>query len=437
MAGGSSSGTVAVALTVAVLFTIKLGLALLLLAGNANVYLYGDGQEYVILAETLYRTGQYQRGIAPEIFRLPGYSWFLLPFQPVSESSRYAVVSIVQLALTHLWLLGLAQWMRARFGAASAVVFVVLLSLTITWIHYPPTIHSDVQFAILVFSGLVLVLEDSLRPTRSWPLLAGSALCWAGATLTRPDLAVFPLWMAAGLVVSVAVNRRRRGGSSILLAGQAVTLLAVLATILLWATRNLAVAGRFTYTAVLDFAVNMFLRGRPGEIAAESDRTGLALLDIVLGMTRHLQTLLVEAVPALIKIFVNPGRWYLHRYLEALGIEVATSATAFAEVGWRGLPPIELLYIAFNVGVSLLILALFAAFVWRWATGRFSAPLGWVGLTLWVLLYFVAQKAAWGALDPGSGPRYGMSIYPMIVFLGALTVARPAWQDGDDHSRAR
>jgi len=421
-------------LAVGLLCILKLGLTLALLAGNPLVFLYGDGTEYVSLAETWYRTGQYARVVdVPENFRLPGYSAFLLLFQPISEAYRYATVSIVQMLILHVWLLLVGLWMQRRFGLASALVFVILLSLTITWIHYPATIHADFQFAVLVFSGLVLWLEALDDNDLRVGLLGGSAFCWMMAALTRPDLAVFPVWLLTSLAVTVAWNRLWRPRPPIDIHGQIVVLAVVLGTILLWAFRNLLVSGRFTYTVVLNYAVNLFAADRSGpDTAAGAVRhTDLALLDIVFGLARHVRTLTGEAIPALIKIFINPGRWYLHRYSEALGIEIETAAVPFEAARGLGLPPSELAYIAFNIGVSILIGAMLLLFLWRTVKGTTVAPPGWVGITVWVLLFFLLQKAAWGAFDPGSGPRYGMSMYPFIVFLGALAVARPLGRAAD------
>ena len=435
MRGSYESSSVPVIAVVGLFCILKFGMAIALLAGNSGVFLSGDGQEYATLAETWYRVGTYARSVdaAPEIFRLPGYSAFLLLAQPLDEAHRYAIVSMAQVVLLHVWLLLVGRWIQRRFGVASALVFITLLSLTITWIHYPATIHADFQFAVLEFTGLVFSLEAA-RATHGRPvLLVSSALCWMGAVLTRPDLAVFPAWLLVAVTASAIWNRwrpRRR----VDVGGQIVVLVAVSATILLWAARNFLASGRFTYTAVFDYAVDLFAGGqlKPGA-AVEGPRTDIALVDIVLGMARHVRTLVGESIPALVKIFVSPGRWYLHRYAEVLGIPLETGAVPFFAAQEAGLPPIEMGYIGFNVGVSLLVGATLLLFLWRLGRGTVAAPSEWIAMTVWVLLYFLLQKAAWGAFDPGNGPRYAMSMYPFIVFLGALAVARPRWRESDQH----
>ena len=128
----------------------------------------------------------------------------------------------------------------------------------------------------------------------------------------------------------------------------AVVLAAVSGTIFLWALRNFLAGGRFTYTAVFDYAVNLFAGGqlRSGAKAEGLPRTDLAFVDIVFGMARHLETLIGESLPALAKIFFSPGRWYFHRYGEALGIKIETDAVPIAVAGWLGFPPNEMAYIA-------------------------------------------------------------------------------------------
>jgi hypothetical protein len=390
------------------------------------------GQEYTATAEVWTQTGNYSNdaaSLAPQIRRLPGYPAFLALFQPFDPAYRYQIVSVAQVVLAHLWLLLVAGWMARRFGGTSATVFVVLLSLSITWIHYPATVHSDFQFAVLVFTGIALMLECTVATAKRWARCSMAVLCIAAASLTRPDLIVFPVWLLLSYGVTVFVNRRHQPDErSIDARPQLFVALGMTAAILLWSLRNFLAAGRFTYTSVFDFAVRLFGGEDPSAplqaaTAGAGGQTGLALIDMAWRIADNIQTLMVNFIPALAEMFLSPGRWYLQRYLEALGARSETHGIPFSSVGFGGLPPVEQIYVAGNIAVATVIFAAFAWFLYRFVRGKVPISRSWGWLGLWALLYLVVQKGTWVAFGGGDGPRYSMSMIPFVVFFASLCFA--------------
>ena len=88
------------------------------------------------------------------------------------------------------------------------------------------------------------------------------------------------------------------------------------------------------------------------------------------------------------------------------------------------IPVIELIYM---VSISSVSLVIFLVLIWciiNWRTYFARENFVLVAVCVWFTLYFILQKGIWGALTPGAGPRYAMSIYPFLVFLGALAFTR-------------
>jgi len=191
---------------------------------------------------------------------------------------------------------------------------------------------------------------------------------------------------------------------------------------LAWGERNYLATGQFSYTTTTKFAAVWFNRG-VGETPAAESAGGSPVVDLLVFLADHLGMLVTGFVPALAQL-MNPARWNLHRYLDALGLKTASIGVPYSEIGLAGLAPVEIAYMAFNIAVSVIILAMFVYFfiqLLRFRPVRVDAA---TPLLLLVLIYLVVQKGIWGTFTEGSGPRYAMSIYPFLVYFAALSASR-------------
>lgn len=412
-----------------ILFAAKAVLLGATLANGPDVLLYGDGTEFAVRAEALWRTGEFgliggHGTVRDDAYRLPGYPVFLALTRVSEGPAHVAVWSALQLILFHAWLLIVGNWIVRRHGGRSAVYFVVALSLTLPWVHYVTAVQSDFQFALLTFSGVLLLLSASEAPDRGRAPLIGAALCLGGAALTRPDLIFFPFWMAGFWAVLAIRNARRPGDAAALRAAPSlVVALAVFGFMAAWTARNFMVTGRLVYASVIDTAIGFFA-GR-AEVAPQDVGSGLGVAEILRLAVVNAGKIGSEMGAALAQLFLNPSRWYLHFYTDHLGVDLPSSGVPFAEIGFWSLPALEKGYVAVGILVPATILAVFAVFLYLLARGRAAIPWPSAALVLWAAAYLVLQKGVWGALTPGSGQRYAMSILPFLVYCGALAFARP------------
>ena len=180
-----------------VFFVVKGILFTSLVTNSPSLFLYGDGKEYESRAVALWETSTFglieKDGVFRyDTYRLPGYPFFLSAFPRLDNENQYPLWGGGQLFLFHVWLYFIARWLKRRFGARSAVYFVTALSLALPWIHYVTTIHADLQFAILTFSGFLFLITAAETGRRRHMISTG--LCMAMAALTKPDLVFFWIW---------------------------------------------------------------------------------------------------------------------------------------------------------------------------------------------------------------------------------------------------
>ena len=425
-------------ITIIVFFVAKTLLVVALLVGNPDVFHYGDGTEYSIIARNLYYTGVFTRDgpiATSEIFRLPVYPIFLLPFQAITPEFRYFVVSMTQLAFVHLWMFVICRWIARRHGHRAAVWFALLLSCNIIWTHYPAAIHSDFLFALLVFTGAVFLMEGMGRlMARAGPIF-GAGIVFGLAALTRPDLIAMPLWLAAFSGFACLHNRVKHDATPVLPPGPPLVVAgATFLVIVGWALRNLWTAGQFTYTSVTDLAVSAF--GGAGLTPRTETGSGIALLEMLVALQDNAVQLATAFIPALAELF-TPARWYFHRYVEALGGPAAATRQSISEVGFFGLPVGEATYVTFNIGMSALILLLAGYFLVRFFSTRPAALHITTLIFGWLAIYFILQKGIWGSFTGGSGPRYAMSFYPFLIYFAALAAGRSLLIGGFSPIRSR
>jgi hypothetical protein len=228
------------------------------------------------------------------------------------------------------------------------------------------------------------------------------------------------------------------GGLSIDVRPQLWAALGCSAAMILWSVRNLLATGKFTYTTLMDFVRLLMETGQGRSDNVPGGATGLNLIDIVLVLVENAQTLAVNLGPTLFHLFINPSRWYLHKYAAALGIEIESASVPFDKAGFGGLAPAEYLYALVFVSVSLVILGACCRFIYLLVHGRGGIPTAPALVALWVALYFILQKGVWGAFGGGGPPRYAMSVLPFLTLFAALALFgrtdRPPAPD-IDHAR--
>ena len=412
-----------------VFFIFKIILFTSLVTNSPSLFLYGDGMEYESRAVALLETGKFgliqsDGKFEYDTSRLPGYPFFLSVFPKFENKIQYSLWGGVQLIFFHVWLYFIARWLERRFGGRSAVYFVTALSLALPWIHYVTTIHSDLQFAILTFSGFLFLITAAETGRRSH--MTSSGLCMAVAALTRPDLVFFWVWlilllMIFGFLIIFHCRTRLAEQARSYVVPVAIAGFSVFATIVGWAVRNYAVTGKLTYTSSISGVNRMFSEKLDDPIMATTVNDNL-LETVHLIFLNGWETV-QNFIPALAQLFFNPGRWYLHLYLKGWGIDIDTIGVSFDNLRVQDMPAIELIYMAFIISVSLIIFAVLIWYIFKWVTGLAPESLVFIFVCVWVTLYFVLQKGIWGALTP-SGPRYAMSIYPFVIFLGSLAFSR-------------
>lgn len=410
---------------VLILFVAKAIFLASLVAKVPDIFVYGDGNEYKERAETLWRVGTFGKmredgSVFDDAYRLPGYPVFLALSMFTDSPVHVPIWSAVQLVLFHIWLLIVGSWIARRHGMCSATYFAVALSLTLPWLHYVTAIHSDFQFAVLVFSGALMLVSASETAGSRRATLAGAILCLGSASLTRPDLIFFPFWLLVFWVALVLWNARTARVSDRLAALPSfVVALGTFCFMAAWTLRNFAVTGRFAYTSFVDTVIELFVGH--ADSASQGAGSGLRVVKIVQLIILNAEKIVSNSVSALAQLFFNPSRWYLHFYMDGLGVELSSSGVPFSEIGFWSLPPLEHVYIVMGILVPLAIFAVFIRFAHQLVTGQ--AVIAWplAALILWMAAYFVLQKVVWGALTPGSGQRYAMSILPFAIFLGSLT----------------
>ncbi|MBM09452.1 MAG: hypothetical protein CMF69_07735 [Magnetovibrio sp.] len=409
------------------LFIVKAFLFGVLTTDSPNLFLYGDGGEYEIRALALSELGKYgvieqNSKFSYDTYRLPGYPVFLAMLVSLKNDDQYRLWGAVQLILFHVWLFFVARWIERRFGGRSAICFVSALSLTLSWIHYVMVIHADFQFAVLVFSGFLFLVTAA--ETRKTGHMACAGLCMAAAALTRPDLVFFWAWLLIMLVafrVFFFYSRREDMEEQFLcyIKPITVTAISVLVAIIGWTARNYIVASKLVYTSVTSTVNRMFSDNL--DVVAMGAAPNDSLLETVHLIFLNGWIIIQNFPPSLAQLFFNPGRWYFHLYLKGLGVDVDTIDVPLNDLQFADIPALEMVYMAFVWSLSLIIFIGFLWYVFKCIRGSVRENFAPICLCLWITMYFILQKGIWGSLTPGIGPRYAMSIYPFLVFLGALT----------------
>ena len=145
-----------------------------------------DSVEYLALAHSLRETGQYQSvasGI-DDLVRTPGYSAFIAILLPDNDTSNYARVTIVQLALSGITTL-LIYSIAYMLGNPNAGMFAAWIhALSLNSILWSLTLMSETLFSLLLVIALIFSLFF-IQERNLWSLFF-SGVVLGLATLTRP-----------------------------------------------------------------------------------------------------------------------------------------------------------------------------------------------------------------------------------------------------------
>lgn len=238
-------------LTLAAGVRVVLPMAALALAGSSSLLVTEPGPDrYLSLAQWLGHTGRFTHdGIAPELFRLPGYPVLLVPGVWLGWPMTYglalnAVAGALTVALVWRGALLLGA---SRASALTAAVIVAVDPVLVIWAS---RLMAESVFAALVAAAAVVLIgiasrsENQTVRRRRWREAAILGVLLASMVYVRPvALAVPPILLIGGML------RRAAGDRALLhVLGRAVVVCALL--LLPWIIRNGVVAGYWGLTTL-------------------------------------------------------------------------------------------------------------------------------------------------------------------------------------------
>jgi len=219
---------------------IALALRLGLLAGglaNRRGMFTPDSQGYVKLSRNLVGTGRFEQAGQAEIFRTPGYPFFLVPWRLAGENWLIAT-GLAQVALdvslvylTYVLGCALCSETVGLWGAAFQAVSAAAMVSSVR-------ILSDGLFAFLLTLSILLAVHH-LRTRRLWSVPAAAAVA-AAACYVRPVGVLFAALLLFVILLSSG-NRWKRAGMF-----AAIMVLAIGP----WILRNGLTAGYWGFSAI-------------------------------------------------------------------------------------------------------------------------------------------------------------------------------------------
>jgi hypothetical protein len=385
---------------------------------NEPDFFAGDGDTgwYTIFTDGFINFGGFsdgRTGVA-EVFRLPGYPAFLLPFWGIEEPYRYAWVSLFQLVCGHIWLAFGADTLAKRLSPAVGIAFVLLLSIHFLFNHTVGAIQSEALFIPLVTLPIFAVLRIKLGA--SVILMGGiSALALAGAHLTRPDILYLPVLLIPLSMAMIIFGRGKREDvptrqGKVLFIG----VLGGLFAMGLWSLRNLLVAGSFMLTSHTGHVMAVMKHRLIG--SNRNDHLMDSGTDVVMFALTNLEPLMMKFGLVLFNLFIRPHRWYLHRYADSFGVPELVVKEPLTVERLTDLTWLEYVYIGYvvSVGVALVILTLLGLwFQWRRSQPKLTSME--VLLVLLPLLYLLSVQIIWG----GEG-RFATVMLPFMTIFAAF-----------------
>lgn len=140
----------------------------------------GDSSEYALLTQNLVESGVFTLGNAPEMFRSPGYSFFLAPLYALDNSFYLAIFAQILLVLgCALLIYEIGKKFLPEFWALICALF---FALDPTTIFYSLSIFSDTLFTFLTLLAVYLLF---VREKIGWGEYALAGLVLGYSALVR------------------------------------------------------------------------------------------------------------------------------------------------------------------------------------------------------------------------------------------------------------
>ena len=415
-----TDGCVVVFLVVA-MFAAKLALAFHLIGVDPGFFTHDDGVKYTHLADSLFRSGEFLvAGQSSETRRLPLFPAYLSISYHVGDSGQMYLYAAMSLSLFHLWLMLMSLHLIKSHGRTSAFVFIALMSASVLWLHYTVATHSEFLFSILLIGGFVImdrVLQNDAGHRRLAALSSAIGL-YALCYMTRPDLLLFPAFFVVyGFLISrpasLAFYRRRLFDRSAL-----VFVFSGYVLVLGWVVRNWITGNGFLYTSqtreILPRYVNRLAELHPEYLKLNFDH--FTMVEKLVFFQETILDFAYISAKGMLILFFSMGRWFFHRYMEALGFAEQIVSESLFNQSLLELPPAELAYIGFRLAFFS---ALYVSFVLFLARNRDRQAWGTFAFLMAPVCYLVSMQIYWGA-----GMRFLTPVVPFMAYFAALAFSR-------------
>jgi 4-amino-4-deoxy-L-arabinose transferase-like glycosyltransferase len=240
-------------------FCVRLGIFVFLLwwfllaghlpeTGWSYPTLGGDSADYAILTHNLFHNGTFSSSVAPplipESFRLPGYSFFLYPFQFLPHPLLWGMLA--QIALGSLTVVLLYRLGRTFLSEKAGWWGALLLCVEPTTVLYSTLVMSDTLFVFSMVLGIYVLFTRplSLRNALVTGVLAG--LLFGYAVLVRTIAQYLAVCLVAAYAVVFHKELKPLSWTLLKIAAFFVGIALVMAP---WALRNHAQFGTYTISS--------------------------------------------------------------------------------------------------------------------------------------------------------------------------------------------
>jgi hypothetical protein len=237
--------------------------------GDASRFVEPDSRDYLVLADSLVVGKGYVHAGEPEIFRAPGYPFFIAPLRWLFPDSVVPII-VVQIVISCGSLILLWRLASLSFGEAVAKWAVAIQACSVVSIVFANKVLSETLFTFVLLS-FFLLLEMALKAfadggrvfsKRVLSLFlaagaAGGALVFIRAIfLPFFPLALFYVWWRSGSVVAKkpaesadtgSRNPRRFGVRAALLGGMVAPFCLIVGG---WTVRNVVTADYAGFSSV-------------------------------------------------------------------------------------------------------------------------------------------------------------------------------------------
>jgi len=393
-----------------------------------------DSRDYIELSDSLAETGEFQRDGRPEIFRTPGYPFFLLLGTALGES-WWRVVLLLQILLdvllvylTFLLALMLCDRRAALWAAAFQAIAAVAITASLR-------VLSDSLFAVMLTLAICLLVHH--LQVRKWWSLACAAASAAASCYLRPIGLLFCL-VAVAVLLFVPGRLRRVG----VFAGVVLLIIAP------WVARNLIVADycgfssfasdsmyRYSAPAVLSAAQGRGVEEAREELAAEERlyRRSLGEGGQTVGkLARYRRKTAMKVIAAHLGTYAGihlrsstafwlPG---VTNLLEIAGVTTGQRGT-LSVLHADGLLAATRHYLEGKMWAlwfcapALIVLAVKYALVLVCAVSRVRLRMGPAG---WLVLLTILTAAL--AAGPAAVPRFRVPVEPLLSLAAGAAAAR-------------